>query len=179
MIGLPLIPATFSTMWVMTSPRYFSEWYGSISHVGVFAMSSKLAGVMQILFIQPFAMAWMVSLFTIYRRPDAGRIYARVLTYYIVLGTTLALALGSLGRVIVPTLAQERFPLSTAIVLVVALAQVASGLMYPLNIGPYVLEKTSKMTPVFVASSVLITILGIVLVRQWSAIGAAVALLIV
>src|SRR5712692_3535311 len=166
-IGLPLIPATFSSMWVLTSPRYLIEWYGSVADVGVYAMSSKLAGVIQILFIQPFAMAWMVSLFTIYRRPDAGRIYARVLTYYIVLGTTFALALGPLGRVVVPVLAHQRFPLSTGIMLVVALAQVAAGLMYPLNIGPYVLEETRKMTPVFVASSVLITILGIVLVRRW------------
>src|SRR2546425_68252 len=34
-IGLPLIPATFSTMWVMTSPRHFIEWFRSISDVGV------------------------------------------------------------------------------------------------------------------------------------------------
>ncbi len=178
-IGLPLIPATFSSMWVLTSPRYFIEWYGSVTDVGVFAMSSKIAGILQLLFVQPFAMAWMVSIFTIFKRPDAERIYARVLTYYVLVGTTAALTIGLLGEVLVPVLARQRFPLSPAIICIIALAQVASGLMYPLNVGPYVLEQTSKVTPVFVASSLLITVLGIAIVPRWGAIGAALALLLV
>jgi len=178
-IGLPLIPATFSSMWVLTSPRYFIEWYGSLADVGVFAMSSKIAGIVQLLFVQPFAMAWMVSIFTIFKRPDAERIYARVLTYYVLVGTTAALTIGLLGEVLVPVLANQRFPLSPAIICIIALAQVASGLMYPLNVGPYVLEQTSKVTPVFVGSSLLITVLGIAMVPRWGAIGAAVALLLV
>ena len=175
-IGLPLIPATFASMWVLNAPRYFLEWYGSVADVGVFAMSSKIASVLQLAYIQPFAMAWMVSLFTIFKRPDANRIYARVLTYYLLLGVALALTLGLVARVAVPLLAHQSFPLSSAIVLIVALAQVAAGLMYPLNIGPYVMERTGKQMPVFVASGILITAIGIIMVRLWGALGGAVAL---
>jgi hypothetical protein len=64
-------------------------------------------------------------------------------------------------------------------VLTVALAQVASGLMYPLNIGSYVLEQTRKQVPIFVSSGILITAIGIVLVRGWGAPGGAFALLLV
>jgi O-antigen/teichoic acid export membrane protein len=178
-IGAPLIPATFAAMWVINAPRYLLQWYGSVADVGVFAMSSKIAGVIQLLFIQPFAMAWMVSLFTIFKRPDAGRIYARVLTYYVLLGVTLALTVGLLAQVVVPLLAHQRFPLSSGIVVLVALAYVASGLMYPLNVGPYVLEQPTKQVPVFVTSGLLIAGAGIVLVRRWGALGGAVALLLV
>src|SRR5437762_7802400 len=120
-IGVPLIPATFASMWVLNAPRYFLQWYGSVADVGVFAMSSRMAGVIQLLYIQPFAMAWMVSLFTIFKRPDAPRIYARVLTYYVLLGATLALTVGLLAQVLVPMFARQRFPLSSGIVFVAPL----------------------------------------------------------
>jgi O-antigen/teichoic acid export membrane protein len=178
-IGVPLIPATFASMWVLTSPRLFIQWYGNVADVGMFAMSSKIAGVTQLLYIQPFAMAGMVSLFTIFKRPDANRIYARVLTYYVLLGATLALTVGLLAQAVVPRIAHQAFPLSSAIVLTVALAQVAAGLMYPLNIGSYVMEKTGRQIPAFVASGVLITVAGIAMVRVWGAFGAALALLVV
>ncbi len=178
-IGLPLIPATFSSMWVLMSPRYFIQWYGTVADVGVFAMSSRIAGITQLLYVQPFAMAWMVSLFTIFKRTDARQIYARVLTYYILLGVTIALMLGLVAEAVIPLLAHQRFPLSPSIVLIVALAQVASGLMYPLNIGPYVLEQTGKQIPVFIASGALITIVGIVLVQWRGPVGGALALLAV
>ncbi len=178
-IGLPLIPATFSSMWVLTSPRYFIERYGGIADVGVFAMSARIAGVIQLFFIQPFAMAWMVALFQIFRRSDAPRIYARVLTYYLLVGGALAACVGLVADVVIPFLAGQRFPLSPEIVLVMAMAQVASGLMYPLNIGPYVLEQTSKVMPIFVLSTLLITLLGIGLLRWRGVPGAADALLLV
>ncbi len=178
-IGLPLIPATFSSMWVLTSPRYFIERYGGIADVGVFAMSARIAGVIQLFFIQPFAMAWMVSLFQIFQRSDAPRIYARVLTYYLLLGGVLAACVGLVADVLLPVLGGQHFPLSPEIVLVMSMAQVASGLMYPLNIGPYVLEQTSKVTPIFVLSTLLVTLLGIGFLRWRGVSGAAEALLLV
>jgi hypothetical protein len=51
--------------------------------------------------------------------------------------------------------------------------------MYPLNIGPYVLGQTNKVTPIFVSSGVLITIIGIAMVRLGGALGGAIALLVV
>jgi hypothetical protein len=121
----------------------------------------------------------MVALFTIFKRSDASRVYARVLTYYVLLGVTLAITVGLLAQVFVPLLAHQTFPLSAAIVLIIGLAQVACGLMHPVIIGPYVLERTSTVTPVFVSSAVLITIIGIGMVRLWGALGAAIALLLV
>jgi len=178
-IGLPLIPATFSSMWVLSSPRYFIEHYGTVADVGVFTMSSRIASVLQLLFVQPFAMAWMVALFKIFDRPDAQRIYARVLTYYALIGGTLAICVGLAAQLIVPILSRDAFPLSVGIVVVVALAQVASGLMYPLDISPYVMEQTNRVTPIFVLSAVLITMLCLATIGFGGALGAAYALLLV
>src|SRR5207247_9453270 len=71
------------------------------------------------------------------------------------------------------------FALSLYIVLTMAFAHVAAGLMYPLTIGPYVLEETSKVTPIFIVSMVLITLLGVLLIAWRGGTGAADALLAV
>src|SRR5262249_28203423 len=67
-VGLPLVPATLTGMWILMSPRYFIERFGSAADVGVFTMSSKIASIIWLGFIQPFALAWMVALFAIYQR---------------------------------------------------------------------------------------------------------------
>jgi O-antigen/teichoic acid export membrane protein len=178
-IGLPLMPATLASTWILMSPRYFLLWFATQADVGVFAMSAKVAGVLSIGFVQPFAMAWMVLLFQIARRPDAQRVYGRVLTYYVLVGGGLACALSLAGQIIVPFLSREAFPLSTTVLSVMALATVASGLMYPVNIGPYVREQTGLMSPTFVMAGVLVTGLGGLLTWLFGANGAATALLLV
>lgn len=178
-IGLPLIPATFATMWISMSPRYFIEWFGDTAAVGVFAMSSKIAAILSLVFVSPFAMAWMVALFRMYQRDDAKEIYARVLTYYVLLGGWLALALGASAPFLVNLLSKEDFPLSTGIITIMALANVASGLMYPVNIGPYVQESTYKVLPAFLVATAISLIIGVGMSYYWGALGASGALILV
>ena len=178
-IGLPLIPATFATMWISMSPRYFIEWFGDTTAVGVFAMSSKISAMVSLLFVSPFAMAWMVLLFRIYPREDAGNIYARVLTYYCLVGMAMALTLGLVAPQVVLLLGKQEFPLSPGVITVVALANVSSGLMYPVTIGPYVKEKTRKMVPAFLFSGILSLAAGTLMTRWWGVMGASGSLLLV
>ena len=178
-IGIPQIPATFANLWVLMSPRLFVDWFGSKADVGVFTISTKIGGVLSLILVQPFARAWMVSLFQVFERPDARRVYGRVVTYYVLVGAMLAAVTGLAAYAVVPLLARETFPVSAAIVLVMAMATVASGLMYPLNIGPYVTGRTTLQTPVFLASGVLVSVLGAVLTRAYGVMGGAAALLIV
>lgn len=154
-IGLPLVPVTFASMWVIMSPRFFIEKFGSPTDVGVFTMSTKIAGLISIGFVQPFAMAWMVSMFKIYRRTDARNIYAKVFTYFILIGGSLALVLAVISPQIAILLGKNKFPLSSNVIAIMALSNLASGLMYPLNVGPYVKDSTYKVIPVYTFTSVV------------------------
>jgi O-antigen/teichoic acid export membrane protein len=178
-IGMPLVIASFASMWISMSPRFFIERFGTIADVGVFAMSSKIANIVMILFVQPFAMAWMVSLFKIYKLPDAKRHYSRVLTYYVLLGGVVALLIAAVSPVIARLFGNADFPLNPQIILMVSMAYLASGLMYPLNIGPYVLEATTRVIPVFVIAMISSIILCWILTVRFGAIGSSWALLLV
>jgi O-antigen/teichoic acid export membrane protein len=178
-VGIPLIPATFASMWVVMSPRFFLERLTDPGTVGSFAIDSKLAGIVSLLFVQPFGMVWVAALSHIALRADAKQIYSRVITYYTLLGGVAACVLGLLAPLIAHLLGKQDFPLSSTVIFLLALANVCSGLMYPLTIGPYVLEKTGRMVPIFVAAMALSIPLGWSLTWSQGITGAALALVIV
>ena len=178
-IGIPLVPAAFATMWVTMSPRIFIEWFGSSADVGIFVMSSKLSSVLTLFFVTPFGMAWMVALFRISQKIEAKTIYARILTYYCLVGGFLALSLGLASPYLALFLEGEEFALSPDIITIMALANVVSGLMYPVTIGPYVKEKTSTIVPIFIFSAAFVSFLGPIMTSSWGVLGAGYAVLIV
>jgi O-antigen/teichoic acid export membrane protein len=178
-VGLPMVPATFASMWVTMSPRFFLERFGTTADVGQFAIDSKLAGVVSLVFVQPFAMAWMAILPRIAHRDDAKRAYGRVITLYVLAGGTVALAMAWGAPLLAQILGRDNFTISPSVILLLSFATVAMGLMYPVNIGPYVREQTTRMMPVFVASMALSLPAGWIFVRAWGVTGAALELLLV
>jgi O-antigen/teichoic acid export membrane protein len=178
-IGVPMVPAALSNIWLLMSPRYFVEKYCTTAEVGIFAMSTKIAGIVSLIFIQPFALAWMVVLFKIILYEDAKRMYERVVTYYFLTGGVVALSLGVAAPKIVVWLGKVNFPISSSVITIMSLAYIASGIMYPVTIGPYIKEKTHRMVPVFVLSAILSLIVGSFTTWRWGIIGAALSLLVV
>jgi O-antigen/teichoic acid export membrane protein len=177
-VGLPMVPATFSTMWVSMSPRYFINMFATSKEVGIFTMSAKVAGIVSLLFIQPFSMAWMVAIFNIYKLPDAKKIYARMLTYYMLAGIMLATMVSIAAPGIVDILGKKTFPISSDVIIVMALAYVGYGLMYPVNIGPYVKENIKSVLPSYIFSIFISIVFGYACTYYWGPIGACIALLI-
>lgn len=178
-IGLPLVPAAFASMWVAMAPRYLLQWLSSTSDVGIFAMSSKIASVMSVGFVQPFATVWIVALFKVQLRDDAKHVYARVLTYYLLLGGTLSLGLGLASPSITYWIGRAEFPLSAEIISLVAIGYVTAGLIHPLTIGQYLKERTSLIVPAFALSGILVLPLGYAFTTQWGVFGLCVCLITV
>ncbi len=177
-VSLPLVPATFASMWVSMSPRYFINMFGSSEEVGIYTMSAKVAGIVSLLFIQPFSMAWMVAIFNIYRLPEAKKIYARMLTYYMLAGVLFATVLGIVAPGIVGILGKKTFPISSDIIIVISFAHVGYGLLFPLNIGPFVKENIKSILPSYLCSIAISILIGYAFTYYFGAIGASLALLI-
>lgn len=178
-IGVPLVPATFASMWVAMSPRYMLEWFGTAADVGVFAMSAKIAGIVSLLFVQPFAMAWMVLLFKVSMRPDARQIYAKVITYYVFAGGLLALTVGLLAPELLAFLHSGTFPLSANVTTLMTLAFLAAGLTHAVTIGPYLRSRLNAVMPVYLGSVVASVAAGVPLTRFFGLTGEAFAMVMV
>ena len=175
-VGGPLVLAAFSAMFVAMSPRIFLDHFGDASMVGSFAVDARLASIVSIGFVQPFGLVYVAAIVPIAKRPDARTAFARAATFYIALGGLATIAVGLAAPWIAHTLGKSEFPISPAAILVLAAANVAAGLIYPLTIGPYVLERTREVIPVYVAAAVLAIAAGWFAVAHAGILGAAGAL---
>jgi O-antigen/teichoic acid export membrane protein len=140
-------------------------------------MSTKVSALASLLYIQPFSLAWMVMMFRLREHPNAPQMYAKVLTFYWLVGLLVALGLGVVAPGLVSLLGRREFPLSPSVVTVAALAAVLSGAMYPVNVGIYLRNRTSAVVPAFAACALLSVALGWAVVPTWGVTGAAACLL--
>jgi O-antigen/teichoic acid export membrane protein len=135
--ALPLVPAGLAGWVLNLSDRPLLQVLtGSEALVGVYTLGYTAGLVTNALVVQPFSLAWGAAHWEIARGDDAPRTFARVLTWFLVLASAMALLLSALGtdilRLLVgPEFEQSRFviPFSAfAYVLYGAYAIVSSGL---------------------------------------------------
>ena len=173
--GIPLVPATVSSMWIAMSPRFFIEYVDGTHAVGVFSMSAKIANLVSILFVQPFALVWVVVIHKIHRLHDGERIYSLVVTYYILVGGLIFLSLSGVAPQLSNMLSTDDFPVSPDVMMAMAIAYILSGLAYAVNIGPYIKDVTYRVLPAYLLSAVMVFLLQPVLISLWGIFGASIA----
>jgi O-antigen/teichoic acid export membrane protein len=178
-MGGPLVLASFSAMAVAMLPRLLLEQLGDAATVGSYAVDAKLAAIVSIGFVQPFGLVYVAAIGRIAHRADARAIFARVVTYYIALGAIATVVVGAAAPWIARTLGNHAFPISPRAITLLAVSNVAAGLAYPLTIGPYVLERTRDVVPVYIATFVLAVAIGWPLTSEFGIVGAASALVAV
>ena len=175
-VGGPLVIAAFSAMFVAMAPRLFLERIGDAGLVGSFTVDARLAGIVMIGFVQPFGLVYVAMIARIAQRPDARQLFARIITYYVALGGFAIAAVGLAAPWIARTLGKHELPISPRAIVLLAVSNVAAGLIYPLTIGPYVLERTRQVIPIYVGSLVLIVAIGLPATVYGGITGVAVAL---
>ena len=178
-VGGPLVLAAFSAMFVAMSPHLLLDHFGDAGVVGSFVVDSRLASIVSIGFVQPFGLVYVAAIVPIAKRPDARSVFARAATLYVALGGLSTIAIGLAAPWIAHTLGKSQFPISPAAILVLAAANIGAGLIYPLTIGPYVLERTREVIPVYVSAAVLAVAAGWIAIAHAGIMGAACALVAV
>ena len=106
--GIPLVWSSFLMMLQDASGRYFLGHYGTLEQVGIFGAAIKIGAVFQVLFGQPFGLAWGGVLFQVAKEREAPVIYSKILTYIYVLALGLALILTILGPTLFRILCRRR-----------------------------------------------------------------------
>lgn len=141
--GLPIIPASIA-MWVMDlSDRYFIEFFRTSDEVGIYSLGYKLGMLVNIIIVAPFQLAWPTLYFDVSRRDDATQIFSRVLTYFTMTATFLALLLGVLAPEILRILAGPAYWDAYQVVFLVAISYVFYGMHFVLAPGIHIREKTN------------------------------------
>ncbi len=171
----PLIPATLCMFVLHSADRFFLQHYVGLDEVGLYALAYRFAMLLPILILQPFGLAFMPMVYAIARRPEAGMVYARTLTYLTVVTTWLALGMSLVTRDVLRVMSAPEYLDAYRPLPMLAFSFVFLGMQGTFEIGIHI-QKRTVFRLVNVASAALVAlVLCWALIPRYGMMGAAAA----
>lgn len=89
--GIPLMLATLASVLLESLDKPLLARMRGLDEAGLYGVAYRFAKLVHVGIIQPFTLAWPAVMWSIAKRPEAPRVYARVMTWAV--GTTALVAL--------------------------------------------------------------------------------------
>jgi O-antigen/teichoic acid export membrane protein len=178
-IGFPVVPATLSATWLSYSPRIILAAFVPADVLGTFAFTTRIAGMLSLLMVQPLSLIWHPVMFSQGRVPATfNTFFSRTLTSYTILCAFTVGAAISAVFFIAWIMNKVALPFSETVFVLSALAVSYQGLLILLNVGPYLAKKTHAVLPAYLAAAVVSLLFLTILSYGFGANGAAAGSLI-
>lgn len=177
--GLPNIPTYLFVMVIELADRKILEMYRGLEEAGLYSAGYKL-GMFMAVVTGAFRFAWQPFFLSHADREDAPRLFARVLTYFLLITGALLLVLAFFVEGIVKTpwpgvgrlLAPAYWP-GLAVFPIIMLAHVFDGVYANLMVGVY-LKKLTAWLPLVTGIAAAVTIgLNLLLIPRFGMMAAA------
>ncbi len=170
--GLPMVPAGLS-MWILNSSnRYFLNYFGGLSEVGIYNVGSRV-GMIIVLVVGAVQLAYAPFIFSNQNKKNAKEIYKKFATYYLLLLFYIALGLAVLSKEAITILTGPKFHSAYVVVPFIAFAYTAFGLYTIFAIGIALMRKTIYSFFSAGLASLINIGLNFLLVPEFGVIGAA------
>lgn len=172
--GLPMVPGAVASFALTIADRYLLNWYGSADAVGRYDIVYKFGMIINMLLVTPFRTAWLPFIFSVQQKPEANKIYAGALTYFLLLGTLLFLIVSLFTREIILLFSTQAYLTGVPAVPLVALGYIFYGLFLIVDIGVLLKVKTFYYTIIYGLGAVINIGLNIIYIPQYGMMAAAV-----
>ena len=180
--GLPYIFPGLSVVSVDLIDRYFIEIIHGEDMVGLYSASYRISMIMWVV-ISAFRFAWHPFFMSVAQRDDAKAIYARVLTYFILLTGWVYLFVSYFVRTFVSIkipftdvfLIPQIYWSGLTIVPVVMLAYIFSGIYVNFIVGIYIKKQSQYLPFITITAASVNVVLNFVLIPPYGMMGAAVS----
>lgn len=171
--GLPILPASIA-MWVMDlSDRYFLRFFNDFTGVALYSLGYRVGFLLEFILIIPFQLAWPAFSFRIAKRKGHKAIYARIFTYFCLLGAFGVLSLSLFAPEVISVLAPSSYAAAARIVPLVSLAYVFYGMHFVLAPGIHLKGKTRHYPWLIIGPALLNIGLNFYFVPRYGMWGAA------
>ncbi|MBN1503879.1 MAG: lipopolysaccharide biosynthesis protein, partial [Candidatus Eisenbacteria bacterium] len=137
-----LVPGGLAAWALNQSDRYLLRAFGDIGMVATYGVGFKFASVLNVFLVTPFLTAWTPFMFRVSGQDDARRLYARVLTYFVLVGTWALVALSATIVDITRIVAGEAYADAGLLVPFVGLGFALYGVASIVVVGVYLRERT-------------------------------------
>jgi O-antigen/teichoic acid export membrane protein len=170
--GSPYVFAGLSTFILNLSDRFFLKHYTSLSEVGIYSLACSFGEIL-VLLLAALRIAYSPFVYSNMKSPDAPRLYARVLTYYVTGMGFIALCVSLLAKETIAIMAAPSYHAAATVVPLLAVAQFFHGFSFMAPIGIAIQRR-----PIFRTVSVLIAAginlgLNFLLIPKYGMMGAA------
>ncbi|HHS13689.1 MAG TPA: hypothetical protein ENN03_08000 [bacterium] len=181
--GLPYVPSGLAIIIMDQIGRFFLDRIQGKAEAGLFSANYKL-GMFMALLVAAFRFAWHPFFLSIAEKQEAPRVYARVLTYFLLIAGWILLGVSLFIEEIISIhvgpyyLMGKGFGQGTVIVPLILAAYAAYGVYVNLIVGVYIRKKTLWLPLVTGAGALVAVVSNLLLVPMFSIQGAAWATLL-
>lgn len=170
--GIPLIPAGLSTFALTLSDRYFLKALAGLEEVGLYSVGYRFGQTITFV-AMAFQLVWSPFVFSHQTKDDAGPLFARVATYYVVGLGLAALGLHVFARELTALMTGPQFRGAQAVIGIVALSQYFLALNNIATAGILIRQRTALVAAVITLAAALNVGLNFYCIPRWGMIGAA------
>lgn len=176
--GIAIIPAAIAS-WVMDlSDRYYLKHFSDLTEVGIYSLGYKIGMVVSVLMVTPFQLAWPTISYSLSKKDGTKEIYARVLTYFLLVASFVALSLTLFAPQIIEIISPENYARAAIVVPFIAFSYIMYGVHFVIVPGLHLKEKTKYYPLLIIVPAITNLILNYFFVPQYGMMGAAMTTLI-
>jgi O-antigen/teichoic acid export membrane protein len=171
--GLPLV-SSFVSVWILQlSDRYLLSHFASLAQTASYSVAYSLGGLLNVVILSPFSLAWPTTSFAIAKRKDAPRIYQQVFRWYIMVLLLSSFAFSLASTIVFLIFFPVTYHSAASIIPIVTLSSTFFGIYSFYNTGIAITRKT-WLAVVFTTIAAIINIgFNLVLIPAYGSMGAA------
>ena len=176
--GLPSVSSYIALWMLQLVDRFLLAQLRSLSETAIYTVAYSLGGILSVLVLSPFSMAWSVAQFTVAKRDDASTIFRLVFRWYSIVLFFAAYALSLAAIFVLNTFFPLAYHVATPIIPIITLATLFYGIYNFLTLGMSIRRK-NWFSVIFTTIAALVNIgLNLLFIPLYGSMGAAVATLL-
>lgn len=180
--GIPYVPAGLASMMIQVVDRPILRALTDDATVGIYQANYRL-GIFMMLIVSMYDYAWRPFFLLHANDPHAKTLFARILTYFVLVGAALTLVLSLFIEDLVKihvfghSLINPEYWSGLPIVPVVLMAYLFLGVYNNLIAGIYIKEKTKYLPSITIVGALINVVANFFLIPHFGMMGAAIATL--
>lgn len=178
--SFPLIFSAISVQLLSIGDRFIIKYLMDYQQVGIYSLGYKIAGVLNVLVVQSFALGFLPIAFKMFKSPDAKIFYIKIFKYFSMILVFGALILSLFSREALQIFASKpEFRIAYKIVPLLTLTFVFKGIQYMFSLGLQYVKKTKYIAYVVSVGVIMNFTLNFILIpTKLGIFGAGIATLI-
>lgn len=176
--GLPLLFNSLAFWVLQLSDRYLLSRLGSLAQTASYAVAYSLGGVLSVVVLVPFMLAWPTAAFAVAKREDAAYAFQLLFRWYSLFLLFATFALSLIAILVLNILFPPAYHSAAPIIPIVATSIMFYGVYIVFSAGVGI-QRKNWYAVIFVTLSALVNVgLNLILIPLYGSMGAAVSTLL-